>query len=70
MKRHPLRTAGGEQEVRVLSEPDVLRLIVNSKLPAAEKFERWMFEDVLPDAADAIGQALLGGRDSLLPVDR
>lgn len=47
-KRYPLQTAGGMQEVRVLSEPDVLRLIVSSKLPAAERFERWLFEDVLP----------------------
>lgn len=48
VKRHPLSTAGGMQEVRVLSEPDVLRLIVRSTLPAAERFERWVFEDVLP----------------------
>lgn len=34
--------------MRVLSEPDVLRLIVNSSLPAAERFERWVFEEVLP----------------------
>lgn len=47
-KRYPLQTAGGVQEVRVLTEPDVLRLIVNSTLPAAEKFERWVFEEVLP----------------------
>lgn len=47
-KQHPLQTAGGVQEVRVLSEPDVLRLIVNSTLPAAERFERWVFEEVLP----------------------
>lgn len=47
-KRYPLQTGGGTQEVRVLSEPDMLRLIVNSTLPAAERFERWVFEDVLP----------------------
>lgn len=47
-KRHPLSTAGGMQEVRVLAEPDVLRLIVKSSLPAAERFERWVFEEVLP----------------------
>lgn len=47
-KRYPLQTAGGTQEVRFLSEPDVLRLIVSSSLPAAERFERWVFEDVLP----------------------
>ncbi|MGJ7484311.1 BRO-N domain-containing protein [Variovorax sp. LT2P21] len=47
-KRYPLHTGGGVQEVRVLSEPDVLRLIVSSTLPAAERFERWVFEEVLP----------------------
>lgn len=47
-KRYPLQTSGGLQEVRVLSEPDVLRLIVRSKLPEAEEFERWVFEEVLP----------------------
>lgn len=46
--RYPLPTAGGMQNVRVLTEPDVLRLIVSSTLPAAEAFERWVFEDVLP----------------------
>ncbi|AMK75390.1 MULTISPECIES: Bro-N domain-containing protein [Methylomonas] len=48
VKRHPLQTQGGMQNVRVLSEPDVLRLVVGSKLPDAEKFEKWVFEDVLP----------------------
>lgn len=47
-KHHPLATAGGMQEVRVLSEPDVLRLIVKSGLPAADKFERLVFEEILP----------------------
>ncbi|WP_460028902.1 BRO-N domain-containing protein [Methyloparacoccus murrellii] len=41
----PLQTAGGMQEVRVLSEADVLRLIVSSNLPAAKRFERWVFEE-------------------------
>lgn len=45
---HPLPTAGGLQDVRILTEPDVLRLIVSSTLPAAQEFERWVFEDVLP----------------------
>jgi Prophage antirepressor len=47
-KRYPLPTAGGMQEFRVINEPDVLRLIVGSTLPAAERFERWVFEEVLP----------------------
>ena len=48
-KHHPiLDSLGRTQEARVLTEADVLRLIVNSKLPAAEAFERWVFEEVLP----------------------
>lgn len=48
-KRYPIvDSLGRRQEARILSEPDVLRLIVRSTLPAAERFERWVFEDVLP----------------------
>ncbi|WP_208450531.1 BRO-N domain-containing protein [Burkholderia ambifaria] len=47
-KRYPLHTTGGTQSLRVLSEADMLRLVVSSKLPAAEVFERWVFEEVLP----------------------
>lgn len=47
VKRHPLQTAGGMQELRIISEPDVFRLISSSKLPAAERFEAWIYETVL-----------------------
>ena len=48
-KRYPIVDAlGRTQEARILAEPDVLRLIIASKLPAAERFERWTFEEVLP----------------------
>ncbi len=47
-KLHPLQTDGGLQKVRVLTEPDVMRLVVNSTLPAAEAFERLVFEEILP----------------------
>ena len=48
-KRYPIVDAlGRQQDARILSEPDVLRLIIGSKLPAAERFERWVFEEVLP----------------------
>lgn len=47
-KRYPLQTAGGMQDVRVLSEGDTLRLIVNSAMPAAQEFEAWVFDEVLP----------------------
>lgn len=43
-----LPTAGGEQLAKLIPEGDVYRLIVHSKLPNAVKFERWVFEEVLP----------------------
>mgnify|MGYP004507857215 CR=1 FL=1 len=43
-----LPTNGGVQEMKVIPEGDVYRLITHSKLPAAEKFESWVFDDVLP----------------------
>lgn len=64
-KRYPLQTAGGRQEVRILSEPDVLRLIVNSTLPAAERFERWVFEEVLPAIRKTGGYTAKGGLSPL-----
>lgn len=48
VKRHPLSTPGGVQELRGISEPDVMRLMTNSTLPAAEAFERLVFEEILP----------------------
>ena len=36
------------QEVSLINEGDVYRLIVTSKLPSAEKFESWVFDEVLP----------------------
>jgi len=47
-KRYPLKTDGGLQEMRLINEPDLFRLIVNCQLPAAEQFEQWVFEEVLP----------------------
>lgn len=34
---HPLQTPGGTQNVRFITEPDLYRLIVGSKLPSAQK---------------------------------
>jgi anti-repressor protein len=47
VKRRTL-TSGGMQEMLFISEGDVYRLITHSKLPAAEQFERWVFDEVLP----------------------
>lgn len=41
-------TAGGMQEVLIIPERDLYRLIMRSKLPSAEKFEEWVCGEVLP----------------------
>ena len=39
---------GGIQCMKVIPEGDIYRLIVRSKLPSAEKFETWVFDEVIP----------------------
>lgn len=46
--KHDTLTEGGTQAISFISEGDVYRLIAHSKLPAAERFEAWVFEEVLP----------------------
>jgi len=41
-------TDGGDQSLGFIPESDVYRLIMRSKLPAAERFERWIVEEILP----------------------
>lgn len=41
-------TAGGEQEMSFIPEPDLYRLVFSSKLPGAEKFTDWVASEVLP----------------------
>lgn len=40
--------SGKLQEINFISEGDVYRLIIRSKLPNAERFEGWVFDEVLP----------------------
>lgn len=44
---HP-QTENKEIEMTFIPEGDVYRLIARSKLPGAEQFERWVFDEVLP----------------------
>ncbi|OUB04471.1 phage repressor protein/antirepressor Ant [[Bacillus thuringiensis] serovar konkukian] len=41
-------TNSGTQTKKFINEPNLYRLIVKSKLPQAEQFEKWVFEEVLP----------------------
>lgn len=36
------------QKTTIINEPGVYRLIMTSRVPAAERFKRWLFHDVLP----------------------
>ena len=47
VKRRSL-TNGGEQTLTYITEGDLYRLITHSKLPSAEIFECWVFDEVLP----------------------
>lgn len=46
--KHRYLTEGGEQEMKVIPEGDIYRLVIKSQLPTAEKFEQWIFDEVLP----------------------
>jgi prophage antirepressor-like protein len=41
-------TVGGHQMKKFISEGNLYRLITRSKLPDAERFEKWIFDDILP----------------------
>ena len=48
MVKHHLPTKGGIQEVSLIPEGDVWRLIIRSKLPQAVEIEKWIMDEVLP----------------------
>ena len=64
-------TTSGTQEMSFIPEGDVYRLIVRSNLPAAETFERWVFDEVLPTIRKHgmwAKEELLNNPDTLLEV--
>lgn len=48
VKRHLTDSLGRTQEASFITEGNLYRLITHSRRPDAEKFERWVFDDVLP----------------------
>lgn len=48
-EHHPIVDAlGRTQDARFITEGDLYRLVASSKLHAAERFESWVFDEVLP----------------------
>jgi anti-repressor protein len=62
-----IATPSGTQEMTVISEPGLYQLASESKLPSAEPFQDWVYEEVLPSirkhgaymTPDTIKQVLL-----------
>ena len=42
-------TRSAVQKIKYISEGNVYRLIAGSKLPSAEKFESWIFDELVPE---------------------
>lgn len=51
-------TRGSVQRIKYISEGNVYRLIAGSKLPAAEKFESWIFDELVPETLENGGYIL------------
>lgn len=49
VKRTVMDSMGRRQIVNYIPEGDLYRLIIRSRLPAAQKFEKWLFDEVLPE---------------------
>ena len=56
--KRDILTQGGQQSVNFIPEGDIYRLIIRSHLPSAEKFERWVFDEVLPQIRETGGYQL------------
>lgn len=56
-KRYIL-TSGGNQEVNIIPESDVYRLVFRSQLTEAEKFETWIVKEVIPSIRKTGGYAV------------
>lgn len=48
VKHHLIVNIGRKQSANFISEGNLYRLISHSKLPSAEMFEKWIFDEVLP----------------------
>ena len=46
---HSVYTQTGRKEVKYISEGNLYRLIIASRLPKARQFESWIFDEMLPE---------------------
>lgn len=62
---NPCETQGLHPQTNLITEKDVYRLVMNSKLPAAQEFEEWVVSEVLPSIRKT--GAYVHGQDSVNP---
>ena len=58
----PAKSSGldfGPRGIKIIPERDLYRLVMRSKLPAAEQFEEWVVGEVLPSIRKNGGQILV-----------
>ena len=63
---------GGVQEMSIIPEGDIYRLIIKSKLESAQRFESWVMDEVLPQLR-ATGSYSMAKKDSYMiedPIER
>ena len=56
--------SGKTQDINFITEGDVYRLVAHSKLPNAEKFESWIFDEVLPQIRKTGGYIPIGDEET------
>ena len=61
VKRDLIDSLGRTQEASFITEGNLYRLITHSRRPDAEKFECWVFDDVLPAIKSAKAARMLAG---------
>lgn len=66
--RYPITdTLGRTQEARFITEGDLYRLIAGSKLESAQRFEAWIFDEVLPSIRKHGGY--VAGQEQMSPEE-
>ena len=63
---------GGVQEMSIIPEGDIYRLIIKSKLKSAQRFESWVMDEVLPQLRQT-GSYSMAKKDSYMiedPIER
>ncbi|MBF2319425.1 phage antirepressor KilAC domain-containing protein [Staphylococcus hominis] len=72
---HDVLSNGGVQSKKFIDEGNLYRLITRSKLPQADEFEEWVFEDVLPSirkhgiyATDSVIEQTIQNPDYIIHV--